>query len=638
MEHGSALPIELIVFLAAAVIAPPLFNRLGLGAIVGYLAAGLLIGPSGLDIFHDAEGTLKIAELGVVLLLFLIGLELELSRLLEMRRDILGFGAAQLGLTTAVLTAFGWWMGLDIDGAIAAAFALALSSTAIATKILDERGHFTRSYGQRTFSVLLAQDLAIVPAFALIPALAVGEQNFIDPSAVALHVAAAIGVLSIIVVSGRYLINPILHFLVRNGGHEVMIAAALLLVFGAAIISESVGLSMALGAFLAGLLLAESNYRHELEVNVAPFRSLLLSLFFMGVGMNLDLGIVAGAWHYLLFALIVLTAVKFAIASGVALWRGSSRADAIRVGSLLTPSSEFAFVLLPLAVSTGLFNRDIGQLILALGVLSMMIGPPMIAILERVAVRLRKPVTTEGIEKAEALDGHGRAALVIGFGRFGQAAAQFLLTEGVETTLVDNNVEGVRLAARYGFKVYYGDGSRIDVLRACGAQDARIILVCVHDPELSLQIVDLVKREYPLAKIFVRAITREHAIELHNRNVEFEVRETLESAMQLGHAALRALGFSEDRAAKVEADIRRRDFERLELQRAEGLDAGKHLLHRSPDEPLLGTAQPGIALNPEAEAVLGGKQNPRKRPAGKHLAVKTGTAKTKPARSSKKAG
>ena len=239
MEHGPALPIELIVFLAAAVIAPPLFNRLGLGAIVGYLAAGLLIGPSGLDIFHDAEGTLKIAELGVVLLLFLIGLELELSRLLDMRRDILGFGAAQLGLTTAVLSAFGWWMGLDIDGAIAAAFALALSSTAIATKILDERGHFTRSYGQRTFSVLLAQDLAIVPAFALIPALAVGEQNFIDPSAVALHVAAAIGVLSIIVVSGRYLINPILHFLVRNGGHEVMIAAALLLVFGAAIISEA---------------------------------------------------------------------------------------------------------------------------------------------------------------------------------------------------------------------------------------------------------------------------------------------------------------------------------------------------------------------------------------------------------------
>jgi voltage-gated potassium channel Kch len=277
----------------------------------------------------------------------------------------------------------------------------------------------------------------------------------------------------------------------------------------------------------------------------------------------------------------------------------------VRVGSLLAPTSEFAFVLLPLSVSTGLFNAEIGQLVLALGVLSMMIGPPMIALCERWAKKLKRPRhTTEGVEKAELLDGTGRAALVIGFGRFGQAAAQFLLTEGVETTLIDNNAEGVRLAARYGFKVYYGDGSRIDVLRACGTQDARIILVCVHDPELSLKIVDLVTHEFPLAKVFVRAITREHAIKLQNRNVAFEIRETLESAMQLGHAALRALGFSEDRASKVEADIRRRDFERLELQRAEGLDAGKHLLHRSPDEPLIGVARSGVALNPEAEAAL----------------------------------
>jgi monovalent cation:proton antiporter-2 (CPA2) family protein len=582
-----------------------LFNRLGLGAIVGYLAAGLLLGPSVLDIFHDAEGTLRIAELGVVLLLFLIGLELELSRLFDMRRDILGLGAAQLGITTAALALLGWWMGLNIEGAIVAGFALALSSTAVATKILDERGALTKSYGRRTFSVLLAQDLAIVPAFAIIPALAIGEENFIDPSAIALHVAAAIGVLAIIVVSGRFFINPVLHFLVRNGGQEVMIATALLLVFGAAIGSEAVGLSMALGAFLAGLLLAESAYRHELEVNLAPFRSLLLALFFMGVGMSLNLKVVAGAWHYLLVSLIVLTVVKFAIAGGLARLRGSSRTDGVRVGSLLAPTSEFAFVLLPLSISTGLFNADIGQLVLALGVLSMMIGPTMIALSERWAQKLKRPLASaEGLEKAESQSGEGRAALVIGFGRFGQAAAQFLLTEGVETTLIDNNAEGVRLAARFGFKVYYGDGSRINVLRACGAQDARIILVCVHDPALSLKIVDLVKREFPLAKVFVRAITREHSIALQNRNVDFRVRETFESAMRLGHEALRALGFSEDRAAKVEADIRRRDVERLELQRAEGIDAGAHLLHRRPDEPLLSIGQTGVALNPEAQAAL----------------------------------
>lgn len=604
MEHGPALPIEIIIFLAAAVIAPPLFNRLGLGAIVGYLAAGLLLGPSALDIFHDAEGTLKFAELGVVLLLFLIGLELELSRLLDMRRDIIGLGVAQLGITTLVFTLCGYWAGLPIDGAVAVGFALSLSSTAIATRILDERGHFTRSYGQRTFSVLLAQDLAIVPAFALIPALAIGGEDIIDPSSVALHVAAAIGVLAIIVVSGRYLINPVLHFLIRNGGHEVMIAAALLLVFGAAIGSEVVGLSMALGAFLAGLLLAESNYRHELEVNLQPFRSLLLALFFMGVGMSLNLRVVESAWDNLLFALVVLTVVKFVVAAGLARWRGSSRSDAIRVGSLLAPSSEFAFVLLPLAVTTGLFNRDIGQLLLALGVLSMMIGPPMITVVERLARRMNRSETEHGVEHAKDQNQVGRAALVIGFGRFGQTAAQFLLTEGIETTLIDNNAEGVRLAAKFGFKVYYGDGSRIDVLRACGASDARIILVCVHSPDLSLKIVDLVRQEFPLAKILVRAIDRDHWIALHDRNIEFEIREVFESALKLGHAALRALGFPEDRAAKVEGDIRRRDFERLELQRAKGPEAGTHLLHRRPDEPLLDASQEGVALNPEAAAAL----------------------------------
>jgi monovalent cation:proton antiporter-2 (CPA2) family protein len=620
-HHGPALPLEIIIFLAAAVIAPPLFNRLGLGAIVGYLAAGLLLGPSALDVFHDAEGTLRIAELGVVLLLFLIGLELELSRLLDMRRDILGLGAAQLVATTAVLGLIAWMLGFSPAGAITVGFALSLSSTAVATKILDERGHFTRTYGQRTFSVLLAQDLAIVPAFALIPALASGGDEFADPASIAIKVGAAIFVLSAIVLTGRVLINPILHFLVRNGGREVMVAAALLLVFGAAIGSEMVGLSMALGAFLSGLLLAESSYRHELEINVAPFRSLLLALFFMGVGMSLNLNVVARAWHWLAIALVLLTAIKLVIAFGLARLRGSSFSDSIRVGSLLAPTSEFAFVLLPLAVSTGMFNAQIGQLVLALGVLSMMVGPPLITLLEQVARRMKRPEPVDGIEKAENLDGTGRTALVIGFGRFGQAAAQFLISEGVETILVDNNVEGVRLAAKFGFKVYYGDGSRVDVLRACGAEQARIILVCVHSPELSLKIVDLVQEVCPLAKVLVRAIDRDHWIALHDRNVEFEIRETFESAMKLGHAALRALGFPEDHAAKVEGDIRRRDLERLDLQRAQGPEAGKHLLHKRPDEPLLDAPKVGVALNPEAAKALAIHEK-RERARAKSLAKK----------------
>ena len=254
MEHGPALPVEIIIFLAAVVIAPPIFNRLGLGAIVGYLFAGVLLGPSVLGIFGDAEGTLRFAELGVVLLLFLIGLELNLSRLLDMRRDIEILGMGQVVATTLVLGVMAWLVGFSFGGSLAVGFALALSSTAVATRILDERGHLTRTYGQKAFSVLLAQDLAIVPAFALIPALARGE---FDPASVALKVGAALVVFSAIILVGRYLIDPVLRFVSRYGGHETMIAVALLLVFGAAMVSEMVGLSMALGAFLAGLLLAE---------------------------------------------------------------------------------------------------------------------------------------------------------------------------------------------------------------------------------------------------------------------------------------------------------------------------------------------------------------------------------------------
>jgi glutathione-regulated potassium-efflux system protein KefB len=630
MEHGSPL---LIVFLAAAVIAPTLFNRLGLGAIVGYLAAGLILGPSGFGIFSDADRILRIAELGVVLLLFLIGLELEFSRLLDMRRDILALGAAQIVLTTGALAAIAYWLGFSLGGALGAGFALALSSTAIATKILSERGALTRAYGQRTFSVLLAQDLAIVPAFALIPALAVGADEIAaDPLDVAIKVGAALAVLTGIVFIGRYVINPVLHFLVRNGGYDVMVPVALLLVFGAAMGAEQVGLSMALGAFLAGLLLAESSYRHELEVSVAPFRALLLALFFMSVGMVLDVKVVQSAWAYLAAGLVVLFAVKFGVASGLAYLRGSAPKDAIRVGSLLAPTSEFAFVLIPLEIQTHLFNEDIGQLVLALGVLSMMAGPPAIGIIEYFAHRMKRPGYLEGVERAEeTLDGTGRTAVVIGFGRFGQTAAQFLLSEGIETTLVDHDAEGVRLAAKFGFKVYYGDGSRVDVLRACGARDAQIVLVCVHDPELSMKIVDLVKRECPLAKILVRAIDRDHWLALHDRNVTFEIRETFESAMKLGHAALLALGFSESHAEEIEADIRRRDFERLELQKAGGgQEAGKHLLHRRPDEPLLGIEQEGRALNPEAAAALHGRPRSRKKTPPKTPRTKKAPAKPKP--------
>ncbi|MDX6806885.1 monovalent cation:proton antiporter-2 (CPA2) family protein [Terrihabitans rhizophilus] len=612
MEHTSGVPFQILVFLLAAVLAPPLFNRIGLGAIVGYLFAGVLLGPAGMSFFEDAEGTMRFAELGVVLLLFLIGLELELSRLLEMRRDILLFGGAQLVVTTSVLSACAWLLGVPPVAAVIAGFALSLSSTAVASRILDERGHLTRPYGQRTFSVLLAQDLAIVPAFALLPALAAQGHGTADPSSIAFRVVAALLILAGIVLAGRYLIDPVLRFIVRHGGPEVMIAATLLLVFGAAALSAVAGLSMALGAFLAGLLLAESSYRHALEINVAPFRSLLLALFFMGVGMSLDVGVVSRHWVLLLAALMALTLVKIAIDALLALRLGSGLPDAARIATLLTPTSEFAFVILPLAAGAGLMTSDMGQVVLALGVLSMMAGPPLISAGEAIARRLKRSDGGDGLDRAEDLDGSGRTALVIGFGRFGQTAAQFLLSEGVETILIDRNVDGIRLAGRYGFKVYYGDGARLDVLRAAGAADAQIILVCVESPALSLKIVDLVRREFPLAKVLVRSFDRSHSLALMERNVDFEVREMWESSVLFGHAALRALGYPEDRVEQVEQDIRRRDLARLELQRAEGVDAGGDLLHQrfQQAEPLVRIDAEPVALNAGAARALAGGNAP----------------------------
>ncbi len=326
----------------------------------------------------------------------------------------------------------------------------------------------------------------------------------------------------------------------------------------------------------------------------------------MGVGMSLNIHVVANAWPYLGLALIGLVAIKLVVAGVVVRISGSSNPDALRVASLLAPASEFAFVLMPLIVATGLIHSEVGQLLVALGVLSMIVGPPLIAGVERLARRLPKPDQNVGIDHATDLDGTGRTALVIGFGRFGQMAAQFLLTEGIETTLIDRDSDGIRTAARFGFKVYYGDGTRVDVLRAAGAAEARVILVCIENPNLSLKVVDLVKHHFPLAKVLVRSFDRAHSLALMEKNIEFEIRETFESSMKFGHAALRALGFPEDRVAAVEIDVRRRDIARLELQRAQGVDAGTDLLHQSElqSEPLLEAEHEAIALNPEAAQAI----------------------------------
>src|SRR5713101_4192608 len=435
-----------VVLLATAVISVAIARRIRLSAIVAYLAAGVLIGPWGVGVFRAPDTIVAVAELGVVLLLFLIGLELDFSRLFAMRRDIFGLGAAQLALTTEAIAALALAAGLGWRGAIIAGIALALSATAIALRILDERGHLQQTYGQRAFAILLFQDMSVVPLLALLPLLAPGgASSGGDWGADLLSVGRVAAATAALVLAGRYLLNPAFRLLAETGAREVMTAAALLVVLGAALLMQAVGMSMALGAFLAGVLLAGSNYRHELAADIEPFRGLLLALFFMGIGMTIDLSVVRAKLWLILAAAIVLTAVKAAI-----VWllfrRTCSRRDALRAGSVLTGAGEFAFVLLPLGVSLGMLSGPDGSLVTAIAAMTMLIGPPFAELTEAALRRLK--VSTE--REPKNFDGITGSVLVIGFGRFGQIVSQCLLAEGIDVTTIDNDAQMIQSAGRCG--------------------------------------------------------------------------------------------------------------------------------------------------------------------------------------------
>jgi glutathione-regulated potassium-efflux system protein KefB len=450
-----ALP---LVLLAAAVISVPIARFARLSPIVAYLLAGVVIGPYGLQIFNTPDRILPVAELGVVMLLFLIGLELELSRLLAMRRDIFGLGVTQLVLTAAAICGLVLLTGMfDWRGALVAGLALALSATSIALRILEERGHLQQTYGQRAFAILLFQDMSVVPLLALVPLLATPGAARAELSLAETAGSAALigGAIAALVLAGRYLLNPFFRLLAWTGAREVMTAAALLVVLGAAQLMQVVGMSMALGAFLAGVLLAESNYRHELEADIEPFRGLLLALFFMGVGMTIDMNIVWANFWLVIAAALVITLLKAGVVWALFRVTCVRRGDALRAGSVLTGAGEFAFVLLPLGVSLGILNATQGSLLSAIAAITLLIGPPFATLTESV---LRRAAKWEQRE-ADDFDGATGSVLVIGFGRFGQIVSQYLLAEKVDVTAIDLDPEMIQVAGRFGFKVYYGDGT-----------------------------------------------------------------------------------------------------------------------------------------------------------------------------------
>ncbi len=593
-----------VALLAAAVIAVPVFRKLGLGSVLGYLAAGLVIGPFGLKLFADPEAILHVAELGVVMFLFIIGLEMRPAKLWSLRKEIFGLGAAQVLLCCALLSGVAMLGGLPVQAAIIGASGFVLSSTAVIMKMLDERGETSTEAGQRAVSILLLEDLAVVPLLALVALMASMSGPAVDTGRpVWMAVLIGLACIAAVIAAGRWLLNPFFQILARTGAREIMTAAALLVVLGTALFMQWGGLSMAMGAFLAGVLLSESVFRHQLEADVEPFRGILLGLFFLSVGMSLDLSVVVSEWGLILTGVVAFMLVKAAGIYGVArLFRADHR-EAIQRAALFAQGGEFAFVLYSAAVAAGVFDARTSAALTAIVIMSMALTPLVVIVLNRLLPAPKESM--DGIEAAAGLEGR---VLLVGFGRFAQVVSQPLLARGIEVALIETDVEMIRAASTFGFKVYYGDGTRLDVLRASGADTAEAILVCVEKPEVADKIVELVKAEFPLAKLLVRAFDRGHSLRLIEAGVDFQIRETFESALTFGKRTLIELGVDEVEAAEIVRDVRRRDTERLELQVAGGLQAGRWLMRGNmatpTPEPFSVPRHGGKAINTEAADVL----------------------------------
>jgi len=572
-ETDPASLVKVVALLGAAVVAVPLFRKLGLGSVLGYLAAGLVIGPFGLGWFSHPQSILHFAELGVVMFLFVVGLEMRPSHLWSLRRQIFGLGTLQIGLATLALTAVGLGFGFALPVAFIGGAGFVLTSTAIVMQLLGERGDIALPRGQRMVSVLLFEDLLIVPLLALV---AFMSHAPVDPDAPPRLVGFGIAVASVaaLIVAGLFLLNPLFRILAAAKAREVMTAAALLVVLGAALLMQLGGLSMAMGAFLAGVLLSESIFRHQIEADIEPFRGILLGLFFLSVGMALDLDVVAGNAAQIATGVLVFMLLKALGIYAVARLMRSSHRDALDRAVLMAQGGEFAFVLFAAAAHAGVIGAAVNANLTAVVVLSMVLTPLVV-----IAMRWLLPPVKPSLDGVEQAAGQTGSVLIIGFGRFGQVMSQSLLARDVDVTIIDTDIEMIQSAAEFGFKVYYGDGTRLDVLHASGAHAARALAVCVDDRNAANRIVELAKSEFPQAKLLVRSFDREHSQKLVAAGVDYQIRETFESAVRFGEAALREIGIDADEAAAIAGEVRRRDAERFELEVAAGdVRAGRDLL------------------------------------------------------------
>ncbi len=560
MEHAPGWLVNSLIYLGAAVLVVPLSKALGLGSIIGYLAAGIVIGPWGLGLVSNVTDILHFAEFGVVLMLFLVGLELEPKRLWSLRRPIFGWGTAQVVACAAVLFLAGWAGGAGWRVALVAALGLALSSTAIALQVLGERNLLPTPSGQAGFSILLFQDVAAIPILALLPLLAVGSETApaltgADRALEGLKIVAVVGG---IVLGGRLVLRPLLRWIARSDTPEIFTAASLLLVVAIAALMQFVGLSMALGAFLAGVLLAESEYRRELETDIEPFKGLLLGLFFIAVGMSIDFGVLLARP-----GLMALVVVGFMLLKGIVIFTlaklmGLPYQQRPVFTLLLAQGGEFAFVVFQ-AAGPQVLPAGIASFLIGAVALSMLLSPLLLVALDKwVLPRYSDgvPVTMEEISEQQ-----DAKVLICGFGRYGQILGRMLKAQGLNLTILDHDPDTIESLREFGFRVFYGDATRLDLLRTAGAGTAKVLVVAVDGVEQSLAIVDMAREHFPNARIIARARNVGHLYQLLDRKVEFIERELFESSLRSARSVLEGLGWPAYEAREAAMRFRRRNIE-----------------------------------------------------------------------------
>jgi monovalent cation:proton antiporter-2 (CPA2) family protein len=562
---------QIAIFLAAAVVAIPIFRRFKLGSVLGYLTAGIIIGPASLGLISSIDAAQSIAQFGIVLLMFVIGLELQPSRLWVLRKSILGLGSAQVAATTLCL-GVGTYFIFDQSwqAAMVIGFALSMSSTALALQLLAERGQLNSQFGRSSFSILLFQDVSVLPALALLPLLGAGAAT--RSGSGTWLVLKLIAVLAAVIVGGRHVLNPLLRIVAATRVSEAFTAAGLLIVLGTALLVSQVGLSLSLGAFLAGVLLADSEFRHELEADIEPFKGLLLGLFFISVGMSANLGLVREKPFLIMGLTLGFMVLKVGILWAIGRLSGLSPAASRGLAISLPSGGEFAFVLLGLAATLGIVDTEIAQLLVLVVTASMILSPVLLA-LHDATFKAAQPESRPFDTPAELYP----KVIIAGFGRFGQIVGRILVAKKIAFTALEANQTQVGFLRRFGNQVYYGDASRLEMLRACHAENAEVFVLAIDDVEASVKTAELVRRHFPHLKIFARARNRQHAFRLMDLSVRYTIRETLVSSLEMSIQVLESLGLSKSKALETVHQFRVHDEATMAKQQAVKDDESKFL-------------------------------------------------------------